>query len=98
MGYAPALRWMIASGSALVTFAITWAVGQRLFGLDAQSAIGVATVAAGAVSTPLLWWAGREHPKRVAASPSGHDTGTTATTSESIPQAVLAHPAGAAAA
>jgi tetratricopeptide (TPR) repeat protein len=38
-------------------------VGQLEFGLDTQSAIGVATAVAGAVATPLLWWAGREHPE-----------------------------------
>jgi tetratricopeptide (TPR) repeat protein len=55
-----ALRWIVASGSGLTTFAISWAAGQLLFGLDAQAAIGVATVAASAVATPLLWWAGQE--------------------------------------
>jgi hypothetical protein len=44
------------------TFALVWWVCQRSYGLETQSALAVATVAATVVGAPLAWWASREPP------------------------------------
>ena len=54
------LRWTTACFVAVTAFATTWVTCQVWFGIDLQSAVGVAATVAGILTTPLLWWAGRE--------------------------------------
>src|SRR5690242_6520063 len=58
------LRWLAASLLGAGSFAAAWWIAQRQFGLDMQSAIGVATAAAAVVGLPASWWASQTRPAR----------------------------------
>src|SRR4051794_18157299 len=68
------VRWLTATLVAATAFAFIWLICVQRFGLDVQSAVGVATAAATIAGAPMIWWASQEvahHRESWGSTPTG---------------------------
>ena len=73
-----AIRWWFAVSMSAVGFALAWLLADAA-GLDTRFAVGVATVAAAFILTPLAWFASRSGPPSPASGQTGRALADAAT-------------------
>jgi hypothetical protein len=53
------VRWLIATASVGLIFALTWAVSENVYDLGSATSLEIAAVTAAAIGVPLSWWSFR---------------------------------------